>query len=281
MTIEDQFKTINKLQNQIRKLEPHPEQWDQEFLEKIKVDFTYASNNLEGNKITHGQTIQILKDFVNPKDAAVSDYLDILNHKKVLDIVFENYSSEEVTESNIKKLHRELMKSPSQWGDDVYYDPGKYKIFENRTYRSDGREHLYAGPAEVPLAMTLLIKETNYALKKADSGNIEQHPLTIATRFHFVFLNHIHPFGDGNGRIARIFMNLILLQKGFPPIFINQVDKKQYLQCFTQEEKTEGTMLEFMVLQLIGSLKAKKKYLLEKSEYLDDDSKRNGGEFSR
>ncbi|HEY0175193.1 MAG TPA: Fic family protein, partial [Pedobacter sp.] len=87
-------------------------------------------------------------------------------------------------------------------------------------------------------------------------------PLSIATRFHFVFLNHIHPFGDGNGRIARIFMNLILLQKGFPPIFIKEVDKRDYLECFTEEEKHPGAMLEFMTARLIESLKLKKKYLL-------------------
>jgi len=264
MAIEDQFKTINRLQKQILKLEPHPEQWDKEYLEKVKVDFTYASNNLEGNKISHGQTVQILKDFVSPKDAAVSDYLDILNHKKVLDIVFENYTSEQITEANVKKMHKELMKNPAQWGDDVYYDPGKYKIFENRTYRSDGKEHLYIGPDEVSAAMVSLIKETNEALKNVNSKSIESHPLTIATRFHFVFLNQIHPFGDGNGRIARIFMNLILLQHGFPPIFINEVDKKLYLECFTQEEKKEGTMLEFMTIRLIESLKAKRKHLLTK-----------------
>jgi Fic family protein len=265
MVIEDQFKTINRLQNQILKLAPHPEKWDEEYLDKVKVDFTYASNHLEGNKISHGQTVQILKDFVSPKDAAVSDYLDILNHKKVLDIVFENYASEQITEGNIKKLHRELMKNIAQWGDDVYYDPGKYKIFENRTYRSDGKEHLYADPDDISSAVASLIKETNEALKNVDSKNIESHPLTIATRFHFVFLNQIHPFGDGNGRIARIFMNLILLQSGFPPIFINQMDKKQYLECFTQEEKKEGAMLEFMAIRLIESFKAKRKYLLAKS----------------
>ena len=79
-----------------------------------------------------------------------------------------------------------------------------------------------------------------------------------------MFLNRIHPFGDGNGRIARIFMNLILLQNGFPPIFIDQVDKKLYLDCFTQEEKKAGTMLEFMTNRLIESLKAKRKHLLKK-----------------
>lgn len=67
MAIEDQFKIINKLQKQILKLEPEPRQWDKEYLERVKIDFTYASNNLEGNKITHEQTIQILKDFISPK----------------------------------------------------------------------------------------------------------------------------------------------------------------------------------------------------------------------
>jgi Fic family protein len=110
MVIEDQFKKINALQKQILKLEPDPIKWNQDYLEKVKVDFTYASNNLEGNKISHGQTIQILKDFVSPKNTSISDYLDILNHKKVLDLVFENYQSERITESNIKKLHKELMK---------------------------------------------------------------------------------------------------------------------------------------------------------------------------
>ena len=224
-------------------------------LGKVKVDFTYASNNLEGNKISYGQTIQILKDFVSPKYTSISDYLDILNHKKVLDLVFGNYQSEHITENNIKKLHKELMKNPAQWADDTYCDPGKYKIFENRTYRSGGKEHLYAQPEEVQSAMELLIRETNEALD-INSTNIEFHPLSIATRFHFVFLNHIHPFADGNGRIARIFMNLILLQKGFPPIFIKEVDKRDYLECFTKEEKHSGAMLEFMTARLIESLKS-------------------------
>jgi len=261
MAIEDQFKKINSLQKQILKLEPNPMKWDPDYLEKVKVDFTYASNNLEGNKISYGQTIQILKDFVSPKYTSISDYLDILNHKKVLDLVFGNYQSEHITENNIKKLHKELMKNPAQWADDTYCDPGKYKIFENRTYRSGGKEHLYAQPEEVQSAMELLIRETNEALD-INSTNIEFHPLSIATRFHFVFLNHIHPFADGNGRIARIFMNLILLQKGFPPIFIKEVDKRDYLECFTKEEKHSGAMLEFMTARLIESLKSKKKYLL-------------------
>ena len=257
MNLEAKIKKINTLKNQLDSRLTDQGPWDSEFLEKVKIDFTYASNNLEGNPITYGQTIQILKDFVARKDTSLGDFLDILNHKSVLDIVFENYTSTEISESNIKRLHKELMKNPAQWSSDIHYDPGKYKIFENRTYRSTGKEHIYAPPKEVSSAMNQLISETNRLLREVNIKDIDRHPIAIANRFHFQFLNHIHPFGDGNGRIARIFMNLILLQNGYPPIFVTKVDKSKYLNCFVEEEKTPGAMLDFMADQLIKSLKSK------------------------
>jgi len=60
MTVEDLFKKISALQKQINNLAPHPTEWDADYMEKVKVDFTFASNNLEGNKVSHGQTIEIL-----------------------------------------------------------------------------------------------------------------------------------------------------------------------------------------------------------------------------
>ncbi|MNY37147.1 Fic/DOC family protein [compost metagenome] len=157
------------------------------------------------------------------------------------------------------------MKNPAQWSDETYYDPGKYKIFDNHTYRATGKVHHYTQPENVAAEMAQLIQQTNTALAAIDK-NPEQHPLLIATAFHLTFLNKIHPFGDGNGRIARIFMNLVLLQNGFPPIFIKEVDKKEYLNCFTEEEKVPGAMLNFMADRLIESLREKKKYLVNHSK---------------
>ena len=59
MAIEDKLKKINTLQREISKQSPPFTEWDSEFMEKVKVDFTYSSNKLEGNKVTYGQTIQI------------------------------------------------------------------------------------------------------------------------------------------------------------------------------------------------------------------------------
>lgn len=266
MAIEQFIKKIDRLQREIDGLEPDGERWDEAYLEQLKIDFTYASNRLEGNKVSYGQTLQILHELVSPQNASLADVIDIINHKAVLDIVFENYSAEQLTESNIKKLHKELMKNPAQWNEDIFFDPGRYKKFENRTYRNNGKEHLYAAPEEVSAEMSVLIRKTNKDLQNSDKKSINLHPLAIATRFHYIFLNRIHPFGDGNGRIARIFMNLILLKAGYPPIFINEVNKLHYLETFSKEENSPGSMLEFMVERLIESLKAKKKFLTKQKK---------------
>lgn len=261
MAIEDKLKKINTLQREISKLSPPLPDWDSEFMEKVKVDFTYASNKLEGNKVTYGQTIQILKDLVTPRETSISDYLDIVNHKNVLDLVFEDFQSQRISEPSIKKLHRELMKNPAQWSDEIYYDPGKYKLFENLTYRSNGKMHNYASPQQVAPAMAELIRATNQSLENVDIKSTTLHPLAIANAFHLAFLNQIHPFGDGNGRLARIIMNIILLQNGLPPIFIKEVNKADYLNSFSAEEDHPGAMLEFMADRLIESLREKRKFL--------------------
>jgi len=263
MTIEEKLKKINRFQKRLVKSYPQKE-WNAGFLEQVKVDFTYNSNRIEGNVLNYGQTVQLLKEFVTPKNASTGDCLDIVNHKKVLDIVFDEYQAAEFTELNIKKLHKELMKSPDQWTDSIYYDPGKYKIFENVTVRPSGKIHAYTDPDDISSSMSQLLKHVNKQLTEIDE--LRNHPLAIASDFHFVFLNQIHPFGDGNGRIARIFMNLILLKNDFPPIFIRNVDKTIYMKSFEKEEQTPGAMLDFMADRLLESLHAKKQYLKSASE---------------
>lgn len=235
--------------------------WDQDFIEKIKIDFTYNSNKIEGNALTYGQTIQLLKEFVAPKNTSTADCLDILNHQQVLDEVFEQYQATEITEANMRRLHKALMKSPDQWSDSIHYAPGKYKILENVTTRSSGKIHHYKQPTEVPAAISDLIKDTNHRLSLLTLDDNDEHILKIVTDFHFQFLNYIHPFGDGNGRIARIMMNIILLKSKYPPIFIKSIDKLDYMNSFEAEENSPGSMLSFMADRLIESLKVKEKFL--------------------
>lgn len=260
MEISAKLKKIDRLKKKLDEAGTNKE-WDQDFIEKIKIDFTYNSNKIEGNALTYGQTIQLLKEFVAPKNTSTGDCLDILNHQQVLDEVFEQYQATQITEANIKRLHKTLMKSPDQWSDSTHYDPGKYKILENVTTRSSGKIHHYKQPTEVSAAISDLIKDTNYRLSVLIPNGIDDHILKIVTDFHFQFLNNIHPFGDGNGRIARIIMNIILLKYKYPPIFIKPINKLDYMNSFEAEENSPGSMLSFMADRLIESLKIKEKFL--------------------
>lgn len=258
--IAGKIERINILKSKITELNP-PKEWDNAFFEKVKVDFTYNSNKLEGNTLTYGQTIKLLKDFVTPENAAPGELLDLINHQSILDSVFNNYNSRSLSEESIKELHKELMKNLAQWNDDGLYSPGRYKVFENMTVRGNGKIHQYLLPAEVDAAMKTLIYNTNELLKQINIHDIDKHPLTIATRFHQEFLNRIHPFSDGNGRIGRLFTNLILLKEGYPPIFIKDVDRDEYLKRFEQSDEDIIPMLDFLADRLIESLEAKLEFI--------------------
>lgn len=160
MDILAKLKKIDRLKKKLDNFNIS-EDWDHDFIEKVKIDFTYNSNKIEGNALTYGQTLQLLKEFVAPKNTSTGDCLDILNHQQVLDEVFEQYQATEITEANIRRLHKVLMQSPDQWADSIHYDPGKYKILENVTIRPSGKVHYYNQPEEVSSALADLIKETN------------------------------------------------------------------------------------------------------------------------
>src|SRR5215471_554925 len=113
MTISEKIKHIESLKKEIDKV-GFRKDWDDAFFRKVKIDFTYNSNKLEGNTLTYGQTVKLLKEFVTPKNAATGELLDMINHQRILDSVFTNYRAQNISEDNIKALHGELMKDIAQ-----------------------------------------------------------------------------------------------------------------------------------------------------------------------
>jgi Fic family protein len=156
---------------------------------------------------------------------------------------------------------------------------GEYKSRPNSVITSTGEEFKYAAPEETSAMMTTLVAWCNEAM--ADS---ELTPIEIATLFHYRFIR-IHPFQDGNGRIARLIVNFILYRFGYPMVIIHSEDKENYFSALRQSDVEVGfspsdganaslaqiqPFLKYMTTQLERSLELSIK--AAKGESIEDDS---------
>lgn len=279
MELETIVAQIEQLMADLEARKPIPTQAQQQFQQKISLDWTYHSNAIEGNRLTFGDTRAFLLRGVTAAGKPFRDYIDIKGHDEAVKLLFSLIEQQDATpfnESFIRELHKialvEPYRSPSQTMDGTpttkLIQPGQYKTQPNHVRTSTGAIHYYASPEETPAKMGDLVAW--YRLQ-ADRG--ELHPLLLAAAFHYRFVA-IHPFDDGNGRLTRLLMNFILMCHGFPPIVIPLGKKEQYLRSLEQADT--GDLELFTILigeELLNSLnlliRAAKGENIEEADDLD------------
>lgn len=237
--------------------------WGDEEKEIIKTNFTYHSNKIEGLTLTYGETIRFLKDNIIRPGMKLKDVYDLKNHKEVLDQIFNSFEETKLSEETIKKLHGELMKDDAQWEvQDVYLAPaGQYKTDNNYTFRPGGKSHMYLAHELVPVAVRKLVADTNRRLEEAnDEGNvfdvsINAHPLTVIAQFHYDLLE-IHPFSDGNGRLARLITTLLLLKNKLPIIIIEEHERASYFDALiaSESDSMRSAIVTFFVNKAVEAV---------------------------
>lgn len=126
---------------------------------------------------------------------------------------------------------------------------GQYKAEPNHVLTQTGEIFRFASPEETPAKMRDLIE---WYRQKTEDGTI--HALLLAVEFHYRFIR-IHPFDDGNGRTARILMNFILMQHGYPPVIIKTEDKENYFAALRQADADLlGAFARYIGENLVHSL---------------------------
>lgn len=226
------FRKIDVTQIRIDAFRPLDEQLLEVIQEKLRIEWTYNSNALEGNTLTLGETAFFLREGLTSEGRPLQDYLEARNHlEAILELQDIIYSKRKLTENLIKQLHSLLLA-------DIHHTialgadgkriekplhAGQYKKRPNHVLTMTGRIHYYTEPIHVKDEMEALLNWYNKESKKL-------HPIEKAAIFHYRFVA-IHPFDDGNGRMARILMNLILMQSGYPPCIIRNVRRRDYLSC--------------------------------------------------
>ena len=181
------------------------------------VELTYTSNAIEGNTLTRSETAIVLEKGLTIGGKPLKDHLEAIGHKDALDYVRALAARDEpVREGDVRAIHRLVMRR---------VDPDEAGRYSGHQRQILGSTLVLPSPAEIPALM-------------GDLGQwLAKAPPTPETAFTaHEGLVTIHPFSDGNGRTARLLMNLVLLKGGYPPVVIGpehraaHIDSLQALQ---------------------------------------------------
>ena len=225
-------------------LQPLSEKDKERLSRRFTVDFNYNSNHIEGNTLTYGQTEILLLFGKVIGEADVRDVQEMTASNVGLKMMKEEAGLKgmPLTQNFIRLLHKTLLREdytvyrnlPGGLQSSYITHAGQYKTRPNSVITRYGDRFEYASPEETPGLMTDLVDWYNQAEQE---GKLS--PVELAALFHYKFIR-IHPFEDGNGRIARLLVNYILTRHDYPMVVVRSRKKDEYLEALHQADMEVG-----------------------------------------
>lgn len=248
----------DQLKYELDKFRPLNSEAEARIMQKFRLDWNYHSNNIEGNSLTYGETKAFILFGITAGKKPFKDYLEIKGHNEAINWVVDLVKGNaELTQVFIRELHTLLLKESSESFAQTpdgkptkkRIEVGKYKTLPNHVLTATGEMFYFASPEETPAMMQELID-----WYRTEREKLDVNPIILATLFHYRFIR-IHPFDDGNGRTARILMNFILMQNGYPPVIIKTEDKENYYGVLHLADVGElEPFIEYIAENLVRSL---------------------------
>lgn len=186
------------------------------------VELTYTSNAIEGNTLTARETAEVIAHGITVGGKPLKDHLEVLDHHAALQWARSLAASDvPMDERTIRDLHARIVARSR---------PEIAGSYSQHARRVAGSAAVFANPAKIPTLMAEL---------GMDLATAAPEPAAIF-EIHFR-LTAIHPFSDGNGRTARLLMNMMLLRAGYPPIAVRPEDRLAYLAALEHASVTSDT----------------------------------------
>lgn len=237
----NKIEEIESLQKKINGYRPLNEHETKELREYFRIGFTYSSNALEGNSLTETETKVILEDGLTIGGKTLKEHFEAVGHSQAYDYLNSLVQKKIITEQNILQLHKLF-----------YYriDSDNAGVYRNVQVFISGTEYVPPAPDKVPPLMQEFVKNMPEIEK-------QYHPVEYAARVHKTFVE-IHPFIDGNGRIARLLMNLALMHHGYPITIIPPILRSDYigtLKKAQEKPKSNAPFINFISCMVYESQK--------------------------
>jgi Fic family protein len=194
-----------------------PKSIQEKKLENFAINFTYATNKIEGSTLTRQETAMLLEKGITPSRRPIEDIKETEQHKKVFYEMI-NYKHK-ITIATVLHWHKELFKQTK-----------KDQAGKIRTYDVGISGSKYKPPHAIEL--DILIREF---FEWYNQNKNTLHPVHLAALTHLKFVT-IHPFGDGNGRISRLLMNYVLNKKNYPMLVIDYSERNSYYNVLEKSQ---------------------------------------------
>jgi Fic family protein len=211
-----------------------------ELRQRFEVRLTHHSTAIEGNTLTQSETQIVLEKGLTIGGKSVLEHMEVIGHKEALDFVFEIANpAEPIGEREIRDIHSLVMKGQERT------DAGAYRRLN---VKAAGTDFAYPDHLHVP---ELMAEFTAWLADPEASSPVER-----AAEAHLRFVT-IHPFTDGNGRVGRLLMNLMLLRAGYPIAVIPSERRVEYIDSLVEEQQYAGSgmLLHLVTEAVIRSLR--------------------------
>ena len=200
---------LTTAQGWLQAMRPLPPEVTEELRHRYVVALTHHSTAIEGNTLTQSETQIVIEKGVTIGGKSVLEHLEVIGHKEALDFVLELPDAS--TPIGDREIHSLVMKGQANG------DSGRYRTLD---VSAAGTDYVY--PSH------LKVHEMMEALADWLSAPPDLHPVDLATEAHLRFVT-IHPFRDGNGRVGRLLLNLLLLRHGYPIAVLHVAQRAEYI----------------------------------------------------
>lgn len=216
--------SIEEKKEQLDRLRPHAPHALDNLEHAQDLELTYTSNAIEGNTLTQVETNLVIEEGITIGGKKLKDHLEAIDHYDAIRYVREiaRRESSPLTEFDVRNLHALVVKRADPEIAGRYATSGRY-------VNTDTGRHHFPSPAEIPALMG------DFAAWLGQASATPETAFAAHQR-----LVDIHPFNDGNGRTARLLMNLILIRGGYPPVAVRPEDRLAYIRGLQQAQAGQG-----------------------------------------
>jgi len=210
--MQDLLEQIDQKKEQLDKLRPLSNSQIKNLKNVYDIQLTYNSNAIEGSTLTYSETKLILNEGITIGGKSMNEHLETINHQEAISFIEDiaNISTNEITLVDIKNIHHLILKGIDN------KNAGSYRKQNVGVVKSDGEMIEF-----IEWLHTQTVTE----------------PILLASLVHLKFVS-IHPFIDGNGRTARLLMNLVLLQNAYPQAIIKVSNRADYIQAVEKYQQS-------------------------------------------